>query len=236
MTIDLHHLKQIPMPAIHSETGNLRKAFTLTELAIVIGVIGVILGSIWYYAGYANDQSRVAQSIQILSTMTDSVRSFYDGQSSITGGTGVVVPKLLGANALPTNFIRSPLTNCVNTACMDNPWGNRTSAGIDTSGTLRVCAWAYNTDTACNAGAASQFFAVEFTGLSYGPCMALLLGASNPDTVPGLVNVVVNTKYVLAQAGGSLPVASALAATLCTSATKYNNTIEFIYSIRKQGG
>ena len=63
-----------------------RQGFTLTEIAIVLGVIGIILGSIWVAAGQVNEKARVTRTMSDYGTITQNMTSL------LQGGYGIANP------------------------------------------------------------------------------------------------------------------------------------------------
>jgi prepilin-type N-terminal cleavage/methylation domain-containing protein len=208
-----------------------RRGFTLTELAMVMGVIGIMIGGIWAYAGSARQTGRVEQAVEAVALTADAVRTAYAGQASISGGVWTVMPVLISTGAMPSSLTRSTASTCsgISTNYADTPWG-----GAYTScGTLLVCAWSYvpggGGSTACGNFIGSQYFAIEFNELDYGSCIALAERVV-PTTPRGLMDVYINATSVVA-AGTGLPVSPSTAASKCT-AHSLTNTVDFIYSLR----
>jgi prepilin-type N-terminal cleavage/methylation domain-containing protein len=71
-----------------------RRAFTLMELAIVLGIAGIVLGAVWTYAANAYHNYNVSKAIQGVATITDNVRNNFMG-----------MPK--GNSASPTEMLIS---------------------------------------------------------------------------------------------------------------------------------
>ena len=69
-----------------------RRGFTLTELAIVLGIIGTILGGIWTAASMAHSSQIVDTSARQVVTIAQNIRSFYSGRTQIA-------PSLVGTEA-----------------------------------------------------------------------------------------------------------------------------------------
>jgi len=62
-----------------------QKAFTLTELAIVISIIGVIAGALWAVASDVAINQHVAISNRQLAAIVNNMRVLYAEQGSLTG-------------------------------------------------------------------------------------------------------------------------------------------------------
>jgi prepilin-type N-terminal cleavage/methylation domain-containing protein len=90
-----------------------RRGFTLTEIAIVMGIMGVILGGIWGAASMVYANKKTSQALQEIIVIVSSVRGvFTSGQ--ILGGAQQLSPMLINGGLVPSNMIGS---------CTGTPWG-----------------------------------------------------------------------------------------------------------------
>jgi prepilin-type N-terminal cleavage/methylation domain-containing protein len=82
------------------------KGFTLTEIAIVLGIMGLILGAIWTAASSVYSNQRVHQANTAIMQIAQGVRALY-ATASTTGYTSVtdITPMLITAGALPSNLV-----------------------------------------------------------------------------------------------------------------------------------
>jgi prepilin-type N-terminal cleavage/methylation domain-containing protein len=148
---------------------NKKRGFTLTEIAIVLGIIGLILGAIWVAAAAVYTNMRVARSSQELLSITQAVRSLY-ATSTVTG---VAASTPMTANLIPAGvFPNDSLTAGTSGGPPANaPWNG---------GFITVYS-----DTITNAGDA---FTVQFEGVPPQGCINLLVSATGTGRDPGMVS------------------------------------------------
>ena len=84
-----------------------KRGFTLTEIAIVLGIIGLILGAVWAAAKNVYANTNMSKGEQIASVLVASVRSTY-AQSApttgdLTGAFNTTFPSSVG-NIQPTIY------------------------------------------------------------------------------------------------------------------------------------
>src|SRR5580698_8781109 len=89
-----------------------RRGFTLTEIAIVLGIVGLILGAIWVAAAAVYNNLRISHAnTQILQT-AQAIRTLYATQNTVTAGD--ITPSIITAGAVPKDM--------VNGATLINAW------------------------------------------------------------------------------------------------------------------
>ena len=98
-----------------------QSGFTLTELAIVLGVIGIVLASIWSASAMVSKKMKVNHAIQELQTIVSNIRSIYVGGShfSQTGSMTDITAGMVNAGVFPPEMI------VPGQAYPSNPWGGR---------------------------------------------------------------------------------------------------------------
>ena len=69
--------------ACHAENRTPIRGFTLTEIAIVLGIIGLILGAIWVAAAAVYNNMRVATANTELLQITQAMRAMYATSSTV---------------------------------------------------------------------------------------------------------------------------------------------------------
>ena len=219
-----------------------RRGFTLTELAIVLGVAGVVLAGIWQFVGPVSDKAKInLLQAEILETVTN-IRATLSGSPGIANaGAATLMTTLLNTsnpslNTIPSALIRNPATNCSNTnsACADSPWGPYypDSSTVDSSGTFQVCGWDVNRWKCGSTAAYTQLFAITIFGLQRGACLQLATSTSGGTAASGLVDIVINGTSILhLGAGHGLPVTSTDANAYCTQAN-LGNVLQYVYRVR----
>ncbi|MFY9289009.1 MAG: hypothetical protein WAO98_10975 [Alphaproteobacteria bacterium] len=94
-----------------------KAAFTLTEIAIVLGIIGLIIGAIWSAASGVYENLRQDRATNQLMTVVNTIRTLYPGGSSQILDTNPAFQNTLVAlGAFPPDLIVAG--NPV------NPWGD----------------------------------------------------------------------------------------------------------------
>ena len=93
---------------------NLHNGFTLTETAIVLGIIGLILGAIWVGTEKIYINFRVNSGIRLVRQVDASLHSMY-GINQIPSPYGDITDALIGSKAFPADLI--------NGTVVENPWG-----------------------------------------------------------------------------------------------------------------
>jgi prepilin-type N-terminal cleavage/methylation domain-containing protein len=163
-----------------------RDGFTLTELAIVLAIISVILAGVWSMVQIGWENQRRQQACDEITIVVNNVRGYYSGQSGVPYSANSLATALL-----PNGTIPGYLQRGAGTILADNPWG---SNGGDAQGTFRVCSWAPGTSTACPNGSSTgtvSFFAIELSGLTPSSCIAMSQRLIAPTAPQGLIDVVI---------------------------------------------
>jgi prepilin-type N-terminal cleavage/methylation domain-containing protein len=151
-----------------------KKGFTLTEIAIVLGIIGLILGAIWAAASsvYANLKANQAQ--QGILAAAQAVRSLF-ATSAATGIAAGTNTPITSPGMFPVNWQSTTVGR------VGNPWHVNPTAS-----------YAYVIGN-------GQQFAVEIDGISDAGCAQLIgfytaaAASQSGGSVPGLVGSAVST-------------------------------------------
>jgi len=70
------------MAKAHHFSHKSTRGFTLTEVAIVLCIISIILGGIWAYTSSMKNNLKHEQFTQLLGTLTNNVRGSYAGRAA----------------------------------------------------------------------------------------------------------------------------------------------------------
>jgi len=111
-----------------------KRGFTLTEIAIVLGIVGLILGAIWVAAAAVYNNLRTSKGTTELLTVTQNVRALYATSGLVDPNANMAVGnKNLAGNALTYvqggMFPNDTLNNVNPTLATSatDPWGGTIS-------------------------------------------------------------------------------------------------------------
>ena len=157
-----------------------KRGFTLTEIAIVLGVIGTILGAIWSAASHvSNNQEANKANTQILG-IVQSIRSLYGPKPYFPGAETDATPQLMNTGAVfGSDMIVSGQTHPV------NPFGGSVAVytSIVSSTTFRV---SYYNVTAAQCNQVADSIATQSASASAPLSLITACGATvtNLTTTP----------------------------------------------------
>jgi len=108
-----------------------RRGFTLTEMAIVLGVIGLILGAIWVAAANVYSNMRVEKAQQQILTIVQNIRSLYVARSTFAdpaSACGVNCPQditapMASAGVFPADMVTQTAVANNKATYPQSPWG-----------------------------------------------------------------------------------------------------------------
>jgi prepilin-type N-terminal cleavage/methylation domain-containing protein len=141
-----------------------RRGFTLTEIAIVLGIVGLILGAIWVAAAAVYNNLRTSHANTEVLQIAQAVRSLYATTGTISGAPTAAefTDSLVCAKAVPADMIA---TACGAGTLVD-PWANgATTVTPDTDG----------------AG-----FVISMTNVPEANCVGLIMAVAGSGRDPGL--------------------------------------------------
>jgi len=192
-----------------------RKGFTLTEIAIVLGIIGLILGAIWVAASAVYNNLRVSKTTTQLLQVTQAVRAMYATTSTVDPSANMAVGAV-GAGTFPATYAQagvfpSDMVISATAPTVQDVWGG--AAGV----------------TATTTTAANDSFAVIFTGVPTAACISLLTGNTGSGRDVNMVGA-----SATAPGGGTpgttaLPVLSGAAQGECGGASRTKSDVVFTF-------
>ena len=204
-----------------------RRGFSLLELAIVMGIMGLVLGTLWGAVSVVQDRVKRHQMQDQMLFMINNIRNFYAAKDRIEDEAGNVTYSevtdfLLRRNVLLPEQIRNRAAPAPWVA--DTPWGAAAAdgsllagGGIEVGGFDRF-----------GVVDAENFFTIRLSGLSYANCLELAATLSANSVQDRLEAVLVNG---VAQ---DPPVPVNFAATNCVVAPAGTaNRLAFVYFLRR---
>jgi type II secretory pathway pseudopilin PulG len=185
-----------------------RAAFTLTEIAIVIGIFGLILAGIWAASATVSSGNQSNRASDQLNIISSNLITFYAGQNAsfaaLNGAHALnpvplAVPSAAGADFCYYTPTMTPSTTAVfpkemmKAGLSNNVWSTATSCG-GTVGSAQV-------SLAKSAGGAPALIAVRYTSVPVQRCLQLVMKNSMPGPDTRLQEIAVTgasgtTKYI----------------------------------------
>jgi prepilin-type N-terminal cleavage/methylation domain-containing protein len=151
----------------HKTLNSRKQGFTLTEIAIVLGIIGLILAAVWSAASSVYGGQKVTAAQNGILTTAQAVRSMYgnSGQTGQTAATAITAPGMF-----PVGW------NSSTAGKVGNPWNVNPTANYS---------YVYGNGST---------FSIELDGITDAGCAALLSAYNNKSSslnggqVPGLIS------------------------------------------------
>lgn len=184
--------------------------FTLTEIAIVLAIVGIILGAIWVAAKSVLDASRTNQAIQDISTMATNMRSVFAAQTQFTISDDQT-SAMISAGVVPNNLLVSGGTSA------KNSWG------------YPVRIYLSRPD--------ARHFRISYYGTSFDVCFRIASNLANigtSDAPTALTTFSGGYNIPIPNSGGTVGLTSAQIQTACnnnSASGNGNDSTEFDYTI-----
>jgi prepilin-type N-terminal cleavage/methylation domain-containing protein len=209
----------------NSTTKITSRGFSLTELAIVLAVTSIILGSVWAFVSQGWESAHQEKLKNEIFATVKNMRAFAAAKNGVSGTFATLTTIALAEHIISSNMTRTGgYCNFTPNVCADTPWGATTMA-MEQTGSFGVCPWTAGTSTNCTTGGTNtQLFAVEVQGLERNSCVNAVMKNSGSE-IAGLYDVVINDTSMLA--AGSLPPALSAVRAACTNSA----TIDFVYRV-----
>lgn len=82
-----------------------RRGFSMVEMAIVLGVVGLVMGGVWTLAVKVQQTARVKQAVEQVITINKNIRNYYQTQACIPNGDQTATLLGLGQNIFPREML-----------------------------------------------------------------------------------------------------------------------------------
>lgn len=139
-----------------------KRGFTLTEIAIVLGIIGLILGAIWVAAAAVYNNLRVSHANTQILQIAQGVRALY-ATSTVTGvGNAMITDAVICAGAVPSDMV----TAACGAGALNDPWPGGVTAVISNT--------------------VGDGFTIDMNAVPQAACTNLLVNVAGPSGDPGL--------------------------------------------------
>ncbi len=176
--------------SVQSTAQESRRGFTLTEIAIVLGIVGLLLGAIWVAAAAVYNNLRVSHANTEVLQIAQAVRALYASTSSTGNAAADLTDGLICAKAVPSDMV---LTACGGPGTMIDPWPQGR--------------------TAIYTPATGDSFTIEMTEVPQSACISLLMNVAGTSRDPGLFQATGTAAAVGAALATAAPFATTFVAT-----------------------
>lgn len=201
------------------------RGFSLTEMAIVLAVIGLVLGAIWGVVSTVRQNMKREQTVNQVVVAARNIRDFFlaKGIVQAADGSGAVqnlTSYLLENGVLLPEQIRDREAGTGNYIA-DHPLMEESVS----KGSFQICSKG-NKGVSCEATDGSSEFAVRLLGLKKADCAALAPKLASPSGPPGLISLYLNESATAEE----LPLTEEDALDGCSKETE--NIIVLVYRLR----
>lgn len=115
---------------MHHRRAHNQLGFNLIEAALVLGIVGLVIGGIFAAWGNVESQQRVRRASDMTTTIVQQIRSTYASRTTFdatdTASGATFTAALIAANLIPVEYLSG--TNLL------NPWGGTTLITPNTTG------------------------------------------------------------------------------------------------------
>jgi prepilin-type N-terminal cleavage/methylation domain-containing protein len=169
------------MMGLHSVASPTRRGFTLTELAIVLGIMGTILGAIWIAAArvYTNNKAqKAAGQVQVI---LSGYRRLYAQHAVDTGGaSGAPLWNDITCMGMNAGFFPNEMMPAAYTCSGDPP----------TPSAYPSTPWGSGSWVKVRGDQANNGIMISYFGISQSACLALAMSEANaPDLIASWVGL-----------------------------------------------
>jgi type II secretory pathway pseudopilin PulG len=158
------------------------RGFTLTELAIFLGAMGLVFAAIWVAIGNVSSNNHVSKTIQQVLQISQNIREYYMNQQGIPAAcnNNEITTTIIDANGLfPTDMRRCSGASCnIDSAFIEGGAGAN-SFEVRGSATAGTC-----------VGTTATRFRIVLTNLTPAACVQLLFSGINyQDSSLGIAQI-----------------------------------------------
>jgi prepilin-type N-terminal cleavage/methylation domain-containing protein len=193
--------------------------FTLTEIAIVLGIIGLILGAIWVAAAAVYTNMRTSKTTTEMLSIVQNVRAMYatsgvvDPTADMSGfqiqsGTALTY---IQAGIFPTDTLNGVGTNA--TSAQD-PWGG------------------YINIEAAQNQIPNDSFQVSFDQVPQQACISIITGSTGTGKDPGLIGVATAAVGTVPTAVSNTPLPVLASTAQNTHCTESAQSVGFTFTLK----
>ncbi len=221
----------VGQPAARDEA---KRGFTLTEIAIVLGIVGLILGAIWVAAAAVYNNLRTSKSTTELLNVVQNVRAMYatsglvDPAANMTintaEGVGTANATYLAAGVFPNDTLNN-VDPAQATKALD-PWG----------GTIHV-----ESAQSPASGGTDDSFAVVFDNVPNAACIGILTSNVGQGRDPSMIAANAGAANVLPAGlktpaanfpGTAIVTAPASTAQVACNSAQNTNAVGFTFKVK----
>ncbi len=185
-----------------------RRGFTLTEIAIVLGIVGLILGAIWIAAAAVYQNLRLSHANAEVLQIAQGVRTLYATVNIIPGGVVQdITDAVVCAKAAPPELFNAPCGTAGGATLFDQWSGGATAIYVPASGDSFTIEMTNVPQSACidllmtvggTGGRDPNLFAAEASAAGLGAAVPTAM----PSALAGATSPVLADAAVLDNFGG----------------------------------